>query len=133
MKAELRDVRIAKFWSLVNKNGTISRDGTPCWEWLAGTSSGYGTFRLDSKQDRTHRISWLIHYGFIPEGLWVLHKCDNRRCVKPIHLFLGTRADNVKDAFNKGRLVVPRPDNSGQNNGRAVLTQLQVNRIREIG
>jgi hypothetical protein len=75
-----------------------------CWEWAASLNdAGYGQMSVNGVPDRAHRISWHIHRGEIPDGLFVLHKCDNRRCVKPDHLFLGTHADNMRDMSRKGR------------------------------
>jgi hypothetical protein len=76
-----------------------------CWTWTGYVGNvGYGVFRPSAKQ-RTgaHRMSWVIHYGPIPEGLYVLHRCDNRVCVRPDHLFLGTVWDNRKDCVQKSR------------------------------
>lgn len=79
-----------------------------CWNWTAGgRSNGYGAMKYNGKTIDTHRMSWMIHFGEIPDGLFVCHKCDNRNCVNPNHLFLGTNQDNMKDAFNKGRLNMP--------------------------
>jgi hypothetical protein len=76
-----------------------------CWEWLrAVRTDGYGTVK--DRRDITvgaHRVSWQEHKGEIPEGLHVLHKCDNKLCVNPDHLFLGTHKDNMKDMIGKGR------------------------------
>jgi hypothetical protein len=71
-----------------------------CWPWTGKiATNGYGY--LDNML--AHRASWLIHHGPIPEGLQVLHHCDNPRCVNPDHLWLGTQADNVADMMAKGR------------------------------
>lgn len=80
---------------------------TDCWEWLASTRAGYGAFKFNGRVDGAHRVSWIINNGPIPDGLFVCHTCDNRKCVNPNHLFLGTQSDNMKDAMNKGRIVVP--------------------------
>jgi hypothetical protein len=85
----------------------------PCWEWT-GTkgTSGYGIFKIGTKKNNTthnaQRISWIIHNGPIPKGkgfhgICVLHTCDNRGCVNPNHLFLGTQKVNVRDCVQKGR------------------------------
>jgi len=65
---------------------------------------GYGQIRDEQGSYATaHRISWRLHNGDIPAGMCVLHKCDNPRCVRPEHLFLGTQADNIADKVRKGR------------------------------
>lgn len=90
-----------RFWAKVDQNGD-------CWEWMASRlPRGYGLFTPHGRGSRSyaHRTSWEIHFGPIPAGLWVLHHCDNPSCVRPSHLFLGTRADNMNDAANKSRLV----------------------------
>jgi len=74
-----------------------------CWEWNATLhTTGYGMIRVNHKQILTHILSWELHHGD-RNGLCVLHKCDNRKCVNPEHLFLGTRLDNNKDRDSKGR------------------------------
>jgi hypothetical protein len=78
-----------------------------CWDWsgvIMGT--GYGAFSTQYRKSDmlTHRLSWMLHCGPIPDKLLVLHKCDRRCCVNPDHLFLGTHKDNADDAMKKGRL-----------------------------
>jgi len=86
------------FWSKVKKNEF------GCWSWTgAKDRRGYGQMRVDRKHVSAHRMSWLIHYGPIPDGMCVLHKCDTRECVRPDHLFLGTAKDNSQDMMTKGR------------------------------
>ena len=112
-----------RFWSKVNK---ITESG--CWEWTAGlrNAAGYGGFCINRSMFLAHRISWEIENGKIPNNSCVLHKCDNPLCVKPSHLFLGSRTDNNVDRMNKGR---SRP-RIGSLNGRSKLTENEVRVIR---
>jgi len=72
-------------------------------EWLGLTVDGYGSMRCDAKMKKVHRIVYESTYGPIPEGMHVLHACDNRQCCEPVHLFLGTNEDNIVDKVQKDR------------------------------
>lgn len=103
---------------------------TGCWHWRGAKHKlGYGLMAFPG-ESKAHRISWRIHRGDIPAGLFVLHRCDVRGCVNPDHLFLGTQADNMADASAKGRLRSnPR---RGVDNPLSRLTENQVREIRAI-
>lgn len=96
-----------RFWDKVDKHsGTYGDDGqyeTECWTWTASLKNGYGELWYIDKRWYTHRLSWLLHFGELFDGICVLHKCDNRKCVRPDHLFLGTKGDNNRDTAQKGR------------------------------
>jgi hypothetical protein len=84
---------------------------TGCWKWLGAIdSTGYGRIGICSRKHgliHAHRLSWIIHNGTIPQGKELCHTCDNRWCVNPDHLFLGTRKDNMRDARQKQRMKIP--------------------------
>ena len=114
---------------LVRFNAKFKVGLTGCWVWVGRpNTSGYGTFSLNKKRERAHRVSWMLNRGPIPEGLQVLHKCDNPPCVNPDHLFLGTNADNVKDRVSKGRTA----PNDGETNPKALLTKWLVLKIKRM-
>lgn len=109
-----------RFWNKVDKTAD-------CWLWKARVSRfNYGEFLLDRKKVLAHRVSYQLHYGPFDYNLQVLHECDNPRCVRPSHLFLGTVQDNMTDKVNKGRQ--PR----GERHFRSKLTEIQVFQIRHL-
>jgi hypothetical protein len=104
-------------------------DKDACWEWQGGkTSSGYGQLYYRMQQHKTHRLSYELHYGPIPGGMSILHKCDNPPCCNPNHLCLGTRADNVADMCHKKRNDGPR----GEECHTAKLTESDIPVIRQM-
>jgi hypothetical protein len=110
-----------RFWSKVRK-----LDG--CWEWTGyRTKNGYGKIGLGERSKgvgSAHRVSWCIHYGQIPEGLIVMHRCDNPGCVNPEHLLLGTQYNNLADMRLKDRQA------RGEKVPQHVLTEAQVAEIK---
>lgn len=114
-----------RFWEKVER-------AEGCWLWMGAHGlHGHGQIYIGSVTNLTsaHRISWLLHHGPIPDGLSVLHRCDNPPCVNPEHLFLGTQKDNMQDAIEKGRFKFLAP-RRGPSNNKAKLTWTQVADIR---
>ena len=113
-----------RFWSKVR----IPEVKDACWEWQSTLEQkmGYGRFEAFGEH-YAHRISWITLKGPIPKGMMVLHSCDNGRCVRPNHLFLGNHQDNMDDCKQKGR----RPRAVGENNSRAKLSWKTVRTIRK--
>ena len=107
-----------------------------CWNWIGALNKGYGTCRVRKIQRPAHRMAFIIQNGAIPDGLHVLHKCDNPRCVNPEHLFTGTASDNMLDMVSKKRDKHSRgfPQNrpKGEENPHAKLTGESVIRMRRM-
>lgn len=115
---------ISDFWAQVDKTGE-------CWVWTGAYPGGvygrrYGRFGFAGRKYAAHRFSWRIANGPVPNGMHVLHRCDNPSCVNPAHLFLGTHTDNMHDMFRKGRRRIVR----GKEQGTAKLDDEGVLAIR---
>jgi hypothetical protein len=148
---------VCNFWKKVQK-----RETHECWLWIGSLKSGgYGSFAIDRKTKSASRVSWMIHHGPIPKGMHVLHNCpdgDNKRCVNPAHLYLGTQVENGRDRAVKKQCASgerhgwrthpeamnpPRGDNHwsrrrpelvprGERKGSARLTEIEVREIRRL-
>lgn len=87
-----------RFWSKVSIGPSDA-----CWPWQSSKWGVYGVFWFAPRYEAAHRVAWILTFGPIPDGLWVLHKCDNPPCCNPAHLFLGTHRDNMLDMHRKRR------------------------------
>lgn len=116
-----------RFWPKVQRAGPAE-----CWGWTGATNGvGYGKLQSGRRGEPAlyaHRVAYKLAYGDVPDGLFVLHRCDNPSCVNPQHLFLGTNLDNVRDMTRKGRQR--HVGSKGEHNGNAKLTLPQVIEIR---
>ena len=121
---------VTRFWSKVDKSGPIPAHRPelgPCWVWTAGLyKDGYGLFKHNGRLWRAPRYSYTEAYGPLSANVFVLHHCDNRTCVRPDHLFLGSQRDNMADRQRKRRQCY------GSRNGRAKLVESDVVVIRNL-
>ena len=106
--------------------GKVDTSGD-CWNWIRGKDSdGYGNAWHNGKSWKAHRLSWSLVKGDIPNGLCVCHRCDNRSCVNPDHLFLATSQENTADRNRKGRQAI------GDNMKRSKLNPDKVRKMRKL-
>lgn len=129
------------FWEKVNKNGRVVRTELgPCWEWTGSRDrAGYGQLTVRRQSVRAHRFAFTVQHDAVPQGLDVLHRCDNPSCVRGDHLFAGSHATNMQDMIAKersacgarnGRATHPEKTARGSRNARSRLTEEQVRQIR---
>ena len=113
-----------RFWAKVDKS-------KECWEWLASfRTTGYGQFGMNGVPTTASRVAWILTNGEIPKGMVICHRCDNRKCVRPDHLFLGTMKDNSRDMVAKGRHRAPKQFGAGEKNFKAKINFEIAERIR---
>lgn len=122
---DAEDVR-RRFWQKVVV-------GDACWEWVAAHgTSGCGQLSFDRRVVGAPRVSWWLHYGRMPlRSEHVCHRCDNPKCVRPDHLFLGSARDNMRDCIEKGRFKFLQP-RFGVKNNNAKMTKAAVRKMRRL-
>lgn len=118
--------QISQFWAKVEISSPDS-----CWNWIGHiTHRGYGGFNIHPVGCfQAHRVAWTMANGQVPDGLSILHRCDNRKCCNPAHLFAGTNHDNTQDMMRKGRHACSVIMGEGHPN--AKLNEFQVRAVRE--
>lgn len=115
-----------RFWNKVDKESEED-----CWEWTASKRVGYGAFKLNNRTYSSHRISFYLTNGEIPEGDMILHKCDNRSCVNPKHLYSGNRSDNTNDVIERSSWHPSQNADKGESAQNSKLSKEDVIEIRE--
>jgi len=147
-----KDMMMRRLMANVEKRGSVRTDMSPCWKWMGSYSSnGYGQLYI-GKHYNTHRLSYYLHNNCedIPDKKYICHKCDNKECCNPSHLYCGTPTENIKDTFDRG-IRKPKKEKAeqptqlqgkgknftseqtkGENNIKAILNWEKVREIRNI-
>lgn len=120
----VEEIKTDRFWKKVEKKNN------DCWNWKASTRAGYGAFKVNGRVESAHRISYLLHYGEEASNL-VLHKCDNKKCVNPNHLYDGTYSDNIQDRIKRQNYKPSEHAASGESHPDSKLTEKQIRKIRK--
>ena len=125
---------VTRFWRGVKKS-------RGCWMWTKGRfANGYGLISADGynavrhlrRPLQAHRVSWTLHNGVIPKGMYICHRCDNKLCVRPSHLFIGTSRDNMLDASQKGRIPGNRLRGTQRSNSKLTWRIVKTIRASEL-
>lgn len=138
----ISDLNVKHLNSVLDRLISNSKKVGDCIEWQLRTDDyGYGGMWCLSGEVLVHRLSYMLFIGDIPDGLCVLHSCDNRKCVRPLHLWIGTSQENTEDARKKGRLAIgfrngkytmPHRTPRGELSGHSKLKEKDVLKIREL-
>ena len=96
---------VARFWSKVRIPSSAHHMNL-CWPWRGSPAKGYGQIKIDGTPLRAHRVSYELIWGGLPDGMLACHKCDNRKCCNPHHIYAGSSSDNAKDAATRNRAAV---------------------------
>jgi hypothetical protein len=133
---ELAEALREKFNARVDKNGPLlPRMRSRCHVWVGGTGSKqYGRISVKHVHEvLVHRLAWVLNFGLIPDGLHVLHRCDNPPCVRKEHLFLGTNLDNIADKTAKGRQSKGVGAGRNKTTGLVDADVIEIRRLRGLG
>lgn len=114
-----------RFWLYVDKKGD-----SECWNWVGSVKHGYGNLHNDKRNIGSHKLSYILHRGKVPEGKEVCHRCNNRACVNPNHLYVGTHKQNMQQVTADKRWL--RMDHRGEKNNSAKIKATDVPIIRKL-